>query len=99
MKINNTLGFMQSIATFSLMFSLSFAYMINPLEDSLFFNLLDNFSSSVYKSNVINELNASIIAGILMGLFLGTTNIILSSNKKIYNYVLTAMISFFILLF
>ena len=36
---------------------------------------------------------------ILMGLFLGTTNIILSSNKKIYNYVVTAMISFFILLF
>ena len=99
MRINNTLAFMQSMATFSLMFSLSFAYLINPLEDSLLFNILDDFSSNVYKSNVINELNTSIIAGILMGLLLGTINIFLSSNKKIYNYVLTAVISFFVLLF
>ena len=34
-----------------------------------------------------------------MGLLLGTINIFLSSNKKIYNYVLTAVISFFVLLF
>ena len=99
MKINNTLAFIQSIATFSLMFSLSFAYLINPLEDSLLFNILDDFSSNVYKSNVINELNTSIIAGILMGLLLGTINIFLSSNKKIYNYVSIAVILFFVMLF
>ena len=99
MKINNTLAFMQSIATFSLMFSLSFAYLINPLEDSLLFNILDDFSSNVYKSNVINELNTSIIAGTLMGLLLGTINIFLSSNKKIYNYVSIAVILFFVMLF
>ena len=79
--------------------SLSFAYLINPLEDSLFFSALDGFSSSLYNSNVINELNTSVIAGILVGLFLGTTNVLLSSSKKIYDNVLIAIVSFFVFIF
>ena len=42
MQTSNTLAIMQSVATLSLMLSLSFAYIINPLEDSLFFSALDN---------------------------------------------------------
>ena len=99
MQTSNTLAIMQSVATLSLMLSLSFAYLINPLEDSLFFSALDGFTSSLYNSNVINELNTSVIAGILVGLFLGTTNVLLSSSKKIYDYVLTAIVSFFVLIF
>ena len=87
MQTSNTLAIMQSVATLALMLSLSFAYLINPLEDSLFFSALDGFTSSLYNSNVINELNTSVIAGILVGLFLGTTNVLLSSSKKIYDYV------------
>ena len=99
MQTSNTLAIMQSIATLSLMLSLSFAYLINPIEDSLFFGALDGFTSSLYNSNVINELNTSVIAGILVGLFLGTTNILLSSSKKIYDYVLISIVSFFVLIF
>jgi len=99
MQTNNTLGLMQSVATLSLMLSLSFAYLINPMEDSLFFGSLDSFSNSLYNSNVINELNTSVIAGILIGLFLGTTNILLSSSKKVYNYVSASIVSFFVLIF
>ena len=99
MQTSNTLAIMQSVATLSLMLSLSFAYLINPLEDSLFFSALDGFTSSLYNSNVINELNNSVIAGILVGLFLGTTNVLLSSSKKIYDYVLIAIVSFFVLIF
>ena len=99
MQTSNTLAIMQSVATLSLMLSLSFAYLINPLEDSLFFSALDGFTSSLYKSNVINELNTSVIAGILVGLFLGTTNVLLSSSKKIYDYVLIAIVSFFVFIF
>ena len=99
MRTNNTLAIMQSVATLSLMLSLSFAYLINPLEDSLFFGALDSFSKSLYDSNVINELNTSVIAGILMGLFLGTTNILLSSSKKVYDYVSISIVSFFVLIF
>ena len=99
MQTSNTLAIMQSVATLSLMLSLSFAYLINPLEDSLFFSALDGFTSSLYNSNVINELNTSVIAGILVGLFLGTTNVLLSSSKKIYDYVLIAIVSFFVLIF
>ena len=99
MQTSNTLAIMQSVATLSLMLSLSFAYLINPLEDSLFFSVLDGFSSSLYNSNVINELNTSVIAGILVGLFLGTTNVLLSSSKKIYDYVLIAIVSFFVFIF
>ncbi len=99
MQTSNTLAIMQSIATLSLMLSLSFAYLINPIEDSLFFDALDGFTSSLYSSNVINELNTSVIAGILVGLFLGTTNILLSSSKKIYDYVLIGIVSFFVLIF
>ena len=99
MQTNNTLGLMQSVATLSLMLSLSFAYLINPMEDSLFFSVLDSFSNGLYNSNVINELNTSVIAGILIGLFLGTTNILLSSSKKVYNYVSAAIVSFFVLIF
>ena len=71
MQTNNTLAIMQFFATLSLMLSLSFAYLINPLEDSLFFSALDSFSTGLYDSNIINELNTSIIAGILIGLFWG----------------------------
>ena len=99
MQTSNTLAIMQSVATLSLMLSLSFAYLINPLEDSLFLSALDGFTSSLYNSNVINELNTSVIAGILIGLFLGTTNVLLSSSKKIYDYVLIAIVSFFVLIF
>ena len=99
MQTSNTLAIMQSVATLSLMLSLSFAYLINPLEDSLFFSALDAFTSSLYNSNVINELNTSVIAGILVGLFLGTTNVLLSSSKKIYDYVLIAIVSFFVFIF
>lgn len=99
MQTSNTLAIMQSIATLSLMLSLSFAYLINPIEDSLFFGALDGFTSSLYNSNVINELNTSVIAGILVGLFLGTTNILLSSSKKIYDYVLIGIVLFFVLIF
>lgn len=99
MQTSNTLAIMQSVATLSLMLSLSFAYLINPLEDSLFFSALDGFTSSLYNSNIINELNTSVIAGILVGLFLGTTNVLLSSSKKIYDYVLIAIVSFFVLIF
>ena len=99
MQTSNTLVIMQSVATLSLMLSLSFAYLINPMEDSLFFSALDGFTSSLYNSNIINELNTSVIAGILVGLFLGTTNVLLSSSKKIYDYVLIAIVSFFVLIF
>ena len=99
MQTNNTLAIMQSVATLSLMLSLSFAYLINPLEESLFFSALDSFSKGLYNSNVINELNTSVIAGILIGLFLGTTNILLSSSKKVYDYVSIAIVSFFVLIF
>ena len=99
MQTSNTLAIMQSVATLSLMLSLSFAYLINPLEDSLFFGALDGFTSSLYNSNVVNELNTSVIAGILVGLFLGTTNVLLSSSKKIYDYVLIAIVSFFVFIF
>ena len=44
-------------------------------------------------------MNSSVIAGILVGLFLGTTNILLSSSKKIYDYVLIGIVLFFVLLF
>ena len=99
MQTSNTLAIMQAIATLSLMLSLSFAYLINPIEDSLFFGALDGFISNLYNSNIINELNSSVIAGILVGLFLGTTNILLSSSNKIYDYVLIAIVLFFVLLF
>lgn len=99
MQTSNTLAIMQAIATLSLMLSLSFAYLINPIEDSLFFGALDGFISNLYNSNIIKELNSSVIAGILVGLFLGTTNILLSSSKKIYDYVLIGIVLFFVLLF
>ena len=99
MQTSNTLAIMQSVATLSLMLCLSFAYTINPLEDSLFFSALDSFATSLYNSNIINELNTSVIVGILVGLFLGTTNVLLSSSKKIYNYVQIAIVLFFVSIF
>ncbi|MEC7135723.1 MAG: hypothetical protein VXW55_03550 [Candidatus Thermoplasmatota archaeon] len=99
MQTSNTLALMQSVATLALMLSLSFAYLINPLEDSIFFSVLSSFSKSLYNSNVINELNTSVIAGIITGLFLGTINILLSSSKKIYNYVLISLILLFTFIF
>jgi hypothetical protein len=37
MKTNSSLAFMQAVATFSLLSSLGLAYVINPINDSLFF--------------------------------------------------------------
>ena len=47
MQTSNTLALMQSVATLALMLSLSFAYLINPLEDSIFFSVLSSFSKSL----------------------------------------------------
>ena len=66
MNTNNSLSLMQGIATFSLMFSLGLAYIINPIEDSLFFNALDSIISSIYDDEVLSKLNNSAIAGMLV---------------------------------
>ena len=77
---------MQGIATFSLMFSLGLAYVINPIDDSLFFKALDGIISGIYGKEVLDELNNSAVAGMLVGLFAGTLFVFLSMNKKVYNY-------------
>ena len=64
MNTNNSLAFMQAVATFSLLSSLSLAYVINPIDDSLFFQATDNFVSAIYGENVLSELNNSVVAGI-----------------------------------
>ena len=99
MNTNNSLSLMQTIATFSLMFSLGLAYVINPIEDSLFFNALGNIVSEIYGEEVLSKLNDSAVAGMIVGLFSGTFFIFLSINKKIYDYTLFFIFLFVILVF
>ncbi len=88
MNTNNSLSLMQAVATFSLMFSLGLAYVINPIEDSLFFKALDSIISGIYGDEVLSKLNNSAVAGMIVGLFSGTLFIFLSINKKVYDYTL-----------
>ena len=99
MNTNNSLSLMQAIATFSLMFSLGLAYVINPIEDSLFFNALGNIVSEIYGEDVLSKLNDSAVAGMIVGLFSGTFFIFLSINKKIYDYTMFFIFLFVILVF
>tara|TARA_B100001758_G_scaffold195235_1_gene172885 strand:- start:58 stop:903 length:846 start_codon:yes stop_codon:yes gene_type:complete len=99
MNTNNSLSLMQTIATFSLMFSLGLAYVINPIEDSLFFNALGNIVSEIYGEDVLSKLNDSAVAGMIVGLFSGTFFIFLSINKKIYDYTMLFIFLFVILVF
>ena len=88
MRTIASLSFMQAIATFSLMSCLGLAYVINPIEDSLFFKAINTMVEGIYQKEVLSELNTSIVAGMLLGLFTGTSYIFLSMNKKIYDYFL-----------
>ena len=99
MNTNNSLSLMQGIATFSLMFSLGLAYIINPIEDSLFFNALDSIISGIYGEKVLSKLNNSAIAGMLVGLFTGTFFVFLSFSKKFYDYTLLFIFITVILIF
>ena len=99
MNTNSSLSLMQGIATFSLMFSLGLAYIINPIEDSLFFNALDSIISGIYDDEVLSKLNNSAIAGMLVGLFTGTFFVFLSINKKAYDYALLSIFITIILIF
>ena len=99
MNTNNSLSLMQGIATFSLIFSLGLAYIINPIEDSLFFNALDSIISGIYGEEVLSKLNNSAIAGMLVGLFTGTFFVFLSFSKKFYDYTLLFIFITVILIF
>jgi hypothetical protein len=88
MRTIASLSFMQAIATFSLMSCLGLAYVINPIEDSLFFKAINAMVEGIYQKEVLSELNTSIVAGMLLGLFTGTSYIFLSMNKKVYDYFL-----------
>jgi hypothetical protein len=79
---------MQAVATFSLLLSLGLAYVINPIEDSLFFQAIDSSVSAMYGNEVLTELNNSIVAGILLGLFIGTVYVFLGMNKRVYDYTI-----------
>ena len=97
MNTNNSLAFMQGVATFSLLSCLGLAYVINPIDESLFFQAADNFVSAIYGKDVLSELNNSVVAGMLLGLFIGTVYVFLGMNKKVYNY--TTLSLFVIVLF
>jgi len=99
MNTNNSLSLMQGIATFSLIFSLGLAYIINPIEESLFFNALDSIISGIYGEKVLSKLNNSAIAGMLVGLFTGTFFVFLSFSKKFYDYTLLFIFITVILIF
>ena len=68
MNTNNSLAFMQAVATFSLISCLGLAYVIYPFDESLFFQATDSFVSSIYGVDVLSELNSSVVAGILLSL-------------------------------
>ena len=53
MNTNNSLAFMQAVATFSLISCLGLAYVINPIDESLFFQATDSFVSSIYGVDVL----------------------------------------------
>ena len=99
MNTNNSLSLMQAVATFSLMFSLGLAYIINPVEDSLFFKALDSIVSGIYGDEVLSKLNNSAVAGMIVGLFTGTSFIFLSINKKVYDYTMLFIFLSVILIF
>ena len=99
MNTNNSLSLMQAIATFSLMFSLGLAYIINPIEDSLFFKALDSIISGIYGEEVLSKLNNSAVAGMIVGLFSGTLFIFLSINKKVYDYTILFIFLSVVLIF
>ena len=86
MKTNSSLAFMQAVATFSLLSSLGLAYVINPINDSLFFLALDGFVGAIYGNDVLTTLNNSVVAGILLGLFIGTVYVFIGVNKKVHDY-------------
>jgi hypothetical protein len=90
---------MQAISTFSLILALGLAYVINPVEDSLFFRAIDGIVSGLYGQDVLSELNNSALAGILVGLFSGTMFVFLTINKKVYNYTLISFFTIIILIF
>ena len=97
MNTNNSLAFMQAVATFSLISCLGLAYVINPIDESLFFQATDSSISAIYGKDVLSELNNSVVAGMLLGLFIGTVYVFLGMNKKVYNY--TTLSLFVIVLF
>tara|TARA_Y100001936_G_scaffold151292_1_gene147536 strand:- start:32 stop:877 length:846 start_codon:yes stop_codon:yes gene_type:complete len=99
MNTNNSLSFMQTFATFSLISSLGFAYFINPINDSLLFQATSSIAESIYQKDVIASLNNSIVAGLLLGLFVGTLNVFLDINRKIYEYFLLSIFLLIILVF
>ena len=97
MNTNNSLSFMQTLATFSLISSLGFAYLINPIDDSLLFQATSSIAESIYQKDVIASLNNSIVAGLLLGLFAGTLNVFLDINRKVYEYFLLSIFLIIIL--
>lgn len=97
MNTNNSLAFMQGVATFSLLSCLGLAYVINPIDESLFFQATGSFVSTIYGKDVLSELNNSVVAGILLGLFIGTVYVFLVTDKKVYNYITLSL--FVIVLF
>ena len=97
MNTNNSLAFMQGVATFSLLSCLGLAYVINPIDESLFFQATDSSISAIYGKDVLSELNNSVVAGMLLGLFIGTIYVFIGMNKKVYNY--TTLSLFVIVLF
>ena len=99
MNTNNSLSFMQTLATFSLISSLGFAYLINPIDDSLLFQATSSIAESIYQKDVIVSLNNSIVAGLLLGLFAGTLNVFLDINRKVYEYFLLSIFFIIILVF
>jgi len=95
MNTNSSLAFMQAVATFSLLSSLGLAYVINPINDSLFFLALDGFVGAIYGNDVLTALNNSVVAGILLGLFIGTVYVFIGANKKVHDY---AVLSVFVVI-
>ena len=99
MNTKNSLSLMQAIATFSLILALGLAYVINPVDDSLFFKAIAGIVSGLYGQDVLGELNNSALAGILVGLFSGTMFVFLTINKKVYDYTLISFFTIVILIF
>lgn len=99
MNTNNSLSLMQSIATFSLLSSLGFAYIINPISNSLLFQATSSIVEAIYQREVLDTLNTSVVGGLLVGLFVGTINVFLDMNKKIYDYFLLSIFVIIILIF
>ena len=73
--------------------------MINPIDDSLFFQATSSITESIYQKDVLDSLNNSIVAGLLLGLFVGTLNVFLDINRKIYEYFLLSTFLLVILVF